>query len=71
MRMDGVDGLNTVGMWIEQAGTFKSGDVIFVRCVVLAPELFSPVVEPGVKFELWDSGFIAFGIVRERFKTGW
>jgi hypothetical protein len=71
MRMDGIDGLNTVGMWIEQAGIFKSGDVIFVRCVVLAPELFSPVVKPGVKFELWDSGFIASGIVRERFQTGW
>lgn len=71
MAMDGVDGLNTVGMWVETPGTFKAGDSVCVRCVVIAPEFFARIVEPGVKFDLWDSGFFASGIVRERVEEGW
>ena len=71
MKMDGVDGLNTVGMWVDQAHTYKSGETALVRCVVIAPTLFCRAVQPGVKFELWDSGFFAEGVVLERIEAGW
>ena len=71
MAMDGVEGLNTIGMWVDSPGTFRAGDLARVRCVLLAPELFSQVVNPGVKFELWDGGFLATGTVLERNEDGW
>ena len=71
MKMEGVDGLNTVGMWVQEAGTFRAGETVLVECVVLAPEVFQLVVRPGVKFELWDAGFFAEGVVLERFEAGW
>ncbi len=71
MHMDGVDGLNTVGMWVSQAGTFKEGDKVQVDCRVIVPDLYSPVVKPGAKFELWESGFFATGTVLERIESGW
>jgi hypothetical protein len=71
MQMAGVDGLNTVGMWVEEAHTFHAGESVRVRCVVTAPDLFSSVVKPGVVFELWDGGFFASGAVCERVDAGW
>ncbi|MFB9240755.1 hypothetical protein IV454_10725 [Massilia antarctica] len=71
MRMDGVDGLHTVGMWVDKAHTFVSGDTVLVRCVVIAPELFHDVVQPGVQFALWDGGYFASGVVLERHEAGW
>jgi len=71
LQMEGVDGLNTVGMWVQEAGTFKAGDAVLVECVVIAPDLYGQVVRPGVKFELWDGGFFASGTVTERHETGW
>ncbi len=71
MKMEGVGALNTVGMWVKQAGTFREGDSVVVECVVLAPELYRQVVTPGVKFEIWDAGFFAEGIVIERHEEGW
>jgi len=71
MAMDGVEGLNTIGMWVDSPGTFKAGDSVRVQCVVIAPELFTHVVKPGVKFELWDGGFLASGTVLERVEEGW
>jgi hypothetical protein len=71
MQMEGIEGLNTVGMWVAQARTYKAGERAMVNCVVIAPDLFSDVVEPGVKFQLWDAGFFADGVVLERFEDGW
>jgi len=71
MQMDGVDGLNTVGMWADAPGTFRAGDSVVVRCVVIAPELFERSLKPGVHFELWDGGFFASGTVLERIEDGW
>ncbi|MDM5176225.1 hypothetical protein PO883_03345 [Massilia sp. DJPM01] len=71
MRMDGVDGLNTVGMWVDKANTFRACDTVLVRCVVIAPDLFHDVVQPGVQFELWDGGYFARGVVIERHEAGW
>lgn len=71
LQMEGVDGLNTVGMWVERAGTFKCGDTAIVQCVVIAPDLYTHVVKPGVKFELWDGVFFASGTVIERHEAGW
>jgi len=71
MQMDGVEGLNTVGMWVKQAGVFKEGEKLLVDCRVIAPDLYNPIVKPGVKFELWDSGFFATGTVLERLESGW
>jgi len=71
MRMDGVDGINTVGMWVDSATEYGKNDTVIVRCVVLAPELFVDAVRPGVKFELWDGGYFASGEVIERLEAGW
>lgn len=71
MRMDGVDGLNTVGMWTDAPGQFKEGDSVTVRCVVIAPEFFDDYVKPGVQFELWDAGLFASGRVLMRIEEGW
>jgi hypothetical protein len=69
--MDGVDGLNTVGMWTDTPSTFKAGDSVIVRCCVIAPELFGEVLQSGVRFELCDGGFLASGIVLKRIEDGW
>jgi len=71
MRMDGVDGLNTVGMWVDEANEYRTNDTVIVRCAVIAPELFIKVVRPGVKFELWDGGYFASGEVVDRLEAGW
>ena len=71
MQMDGVEGLHTVGMWVSEEGTFKAGETAVVECVVIWPEAFSPIVKPGVGFQLWDGGFFAYGIVLERINEGW
>lgn len=39
MRIDGIEGLSTVGMWTDAPGDFQSEDSVIVRCVVIAPEL--------------------------------
>lgn len=71
MQMEGVEGLHTVGMWVKEAGTHTAGDTTVVECVVIWPEAFSPIVKPGVKFQLWDTGFLADGTVLERIEEGW
>jgi len=71
MQMDGVEGLSTVGMWVESARTFKAGDVALVECVVLWPDPYRKIVAPGTKFELWDGGFFATGTVTQRIEEGW
>lgn len=71
MQMQGVEGLNTVGMWVDSAQTFKAGDSVQVRCVVIAPEIYSQIVRSGVEFELWDGGFFATGTIIERIEEGW
>ncbi|NVK87742.1 MAG: hypothetical protein HWE13_06430 [Gammaproteobacteria bacterium] len=71
MQMDGIDGLNTVGMFIDRAGTFKEGDFCEVDCVVIAPELFEPVLKVGSKGKLWDGGFFASIEVTKVYKDGW
>ena len=71
LQMEGVGGLNTVGMWVQQPGTFRSGESVVVQCVVIAPELYNSAVKPGAKFELWDGGFFASGTVLERIEAGW
>jgi hypothetical protein len=71
MRMDGVNWLNTVGMWTDNPGTFQAGDSVLVRCVLIAPELFEKTLKPGVRFDLWEAGFFAFGKVLTRIEDGW
>lgn len=71
MSMNGVDGLHTVGMWIDGPADFKQGDEIDVDCRVIWPEGFRDVVKPGVRFRLWDAGFFADGTVTETFKDEW
>jgi len=71
MRMDGVEGLNTVGMWTDAPGDFQSGDSVVVQCVVIAPELFEKSLKPGVQFDLWDGSFFATGRALTRIEDGW
>jgi hypothetical protein len=72
LNMDGVEGLHTVGLWIEKKeAVFTEGDEFDADCRVIWPEGFTKAVAPGVKFKLWDSGFIADGIVTERVEAGW
>ncbi len=71
MQMDGVEGLNTVGMFIEHAATFNKGDSCEVDCAVIAPELFESVIEVGSKGKLWDGGFFASTEVTKIYSNGW
>jgi hypothetical protein len=72
MSMDGVDGLHTVGLWIEKSdAVFEEGDEFDADCRVIWPEGFRDIVAPGVKFRLWDAGFFAHGTVTERYDGGW
>ena len=71
MSMDGVDGLHTVGMWIDRAGEFRLGDELDVDCCVIWPEGFRDATKPGVHFRLWDGGFFADVTVIERFDDEW
>lgn len=71
MQMDGVDGLHTVGMWVDAPGKFLAGDSVVVQCVLLAPELFERSLKSGVHFKLWESGFIAAGTILARCDDGW
>lgn len=71
MKMEGVEGLHTVGMWIEGERRFFVGDEIDVDCVVIWPEGFYRAAVPDTKFELWDSGFFASGLITERFEEAW
>lgn len=72
MNMEGVDGLHTVGLWIEKPNAvFHEEDEFNAECRVIWPEGFVKIVVPGVQFKLWDSGFIARGVVTERCEEGW
>jgi len=72
LTMDGVEGLHTVGLWIEMnEAIFSEGDEFDADCRVIWPEGFTKAVAPGVKFKLWDGGYIADGIITERIEEGW
>jgi hypothetical protein len=48
MCMDGVEGLHTVGLWIDNTdATFEEGDEFDAGCVIW-PEGFAKIVAPGV-----------------------
>ena len=71
MQMEGVEGLNTVGMWTDSTGAFRTGDEVIVDCVVLWEDAFRDILVVGSEFELWDSGFFAQGKVIHRYEEGW
>jgi hypothetical protein len=70
-QMEGVEGMNTVGIWVQAPGLFHRGESVVVQCMVIAPELYTAVVKQGVKFELWELGFFASGTILERIEAGW
>lgn len=71
IEMDEIEGLNTIGMYVEEANTFHKGESCVVNCVVIAPELFKPNIKVGSKGRLWDGGFFATTEVTEVFSQGW
>lgn len=71
LEMEGVEGLNTVGMWVEQPQRFEPGDTIAVDCRVIAPELFEGIIQPGSRGRLWDGGFFADVTVTEVCNDNW
>lgn len=71
VEMDGVEGLNTIGMFIENPGTFHEGDTCETDCIVIAPELFKPVIKAGTKGRLWDGGYFADVKVLKIYEEGW
>lgn len=71
ISMEGVAGLNTVGMWSDQPGKFYEGDKVMVDCAIGSLDAFRNVVQPGVKFRLWDGGFFADGVVIQIFEEAW
>jgi hypothetical protein len=71
MQMDGVEGLNTVGLWTNRAAEFSVGDEFDADCVVLSPERFKEAIQVGKRFKLWHGGFFANGVVTERIEEGW
>jgi hypothetical protein len=71
MAMDGVDGMNTVGLWIDGPSVFRSGDSFQARCKVLLEEPYRGVISRGKQFHLWDGGFFADGEVLEVMSENW
>ncbi|WP_299769075.1 hypothetical protein [uncultured Pseudoteredinibacter sp.] len=71
VEMEGVDDLNTIGMFVESPGTFYEGDSCEADCIAIAPELFKPAIHPGCKGKLWDGGFFADVSVLEIYEDGW
>jgi len=59
VEMDGVEGLNTVGMWFQESGRYEENDRAMVQCSAIAPQLFYGNIEVGTKGRLWDGGFFA------------
>ncbi len=72
LQMEGVEGLHTVGLWTEKKNQILlENDEFDADCAVIWEEGFRAVVVPRVRFKLWDSGFIADGVVTERVEAGW
>lgn len=71
MEMDGVQGLNTVGIWIDTPAVFPSGASFNGRCRVLWEEPFRHTIKPGSKFRLWNGGFFAEGSVVDIHWENW
>ena len=71
MQMQGVEGLNTVGMWTDTSEVCRAEDEVIVDCVVLWEDAFREILKVGSSFELWDSGFFAEGVVTHWFEDGW
>ena len=71
MEMDGVDGLNTVGIWIDGPAVFSSGTSFTGRCRVLCENAFRDRISEGTKFKLWDGGFFAEGSVQNIHWKNW
>jgi len=47
MKMKGVEGLNTVGMWTDDSQVFHVGDETIVDCIILWEEAFRNVISAG------------------------
>jgi hypothetical protein len=72
LQMEGVEGLHTVGLWTDKKNQILfENDEFDADCIVIWEEGFRSVVAPGVKFKLWESGFIADGLITERIEAGW
>lgn len=71
MQIEEVDGLNTVGMYIDEPKTFHQGDEYEVDCVVLSPELFKDKIVIGSKGQLWDGGFFTNIQITKVYDSGW
>lgn len=71
MQMEGVEGLHTVGLWINGGAQFQEGDEFDADCRVIWPEGFANAVQVGKPFKLWAGGFFARGVVTERVEEGW
>lgn len=63
MQLDGVDGLNTVGMWADDPATLRDADEVEEDCELIVPDRFRDVITPSIHFQLWDGVVIANGIV--------
>ena len=71
MKIDGLDGMNTVEIQVSQSSDYRIGDNANVECRVIAPELILPLVKLGVHFDLWDSGFFANGTITGINESSW
>lgn len=65
IEMEGVEGLNTAGFWIEQPNAFNTGESFEASCCVLYEEAFKDIVSKGKTFKLWSLGYFAEGIITE------
>ena len=65
MEMDGVDGLNTVGIQVGAPSIFPSGSSFTGRCRALWEKPFRDKIAVGTKFRFWDGGYFAEGVVND------
>jgi hypothetical protein len=71
MEMDGVEGLNTVGIWVDEPRAFPSGSTFQGVCRVIHEPAFRDAIKSGLASRLWDGGFFAEGRVIEVFRANW
>ena len=59
MELEGVEGKNTVLMYFPESKKYESGETVVVSCLTIIPEIYKPIIKPGLHGQLWDLGFIA------------
>lgn len=71
VEMDGVPNLNTVAFFYTPDTRIENGEEFEADCCVIWEEGFYPIIQPSLKFRIWDCRFIASGEVLQVYRDNW